>query len=266
MPDASGIGAIGGVVGGFLTAMNQAHTDKLNRDYADKTYERQKADSLDFWNLQNQYNSPEQQMQRFTDAGLNPNLVYSRGDAGNANTPQLPAFDRPAYTNSGFDAGASKLSAIYDLQMKKQTLDNMQLQNGIMHEEQVLKRVQGWRQYLDYTVEGQLYETNLDYRREKLRNIKQTTSNMLNENTRRDLYSSIAQQVATERILLMKAQQLHTGLDTTRISEAINNLRRDGNIKDFEIKLNKSGLTRNDELWQRLLGLGVQKVGFGQQF
>jgi len=266
MPDASGIGAIGGIVGGFLGSMNAARENKINRDYADDVYARQKADQLDFWNLQNEYNSPEQQMQRFESAGLNKNLIYSRGDAGNASAPQLPAYDRPTYQQTGFDAGASKLSTIYDLQMKKQQLDNMQVQNGIMHEEQVLKRVLGERAWHDFGIADQMATTDMEYRREKLRKLKQDTFIGAAENTRRDSYAEMARQIAIERVLQMQAQTLHTGLDTQRISEAINLLRKEGNIKDFEIRLNKSGMTRNDELWQRLLGLGVQKVGFGQQF
>lgn len=38
------------------------------------------------WNKQNEYNSPAAQMQRFSDAGLNPNLIYGQGSSGNATT------------------------------------------------------------------------------------------------------------------------------------------------------------------------------------
>ena len=39
----------------------------------------------------NSYNSPAAQMQRLKDAGLNPDLMYSRGDVGNATAPEAPA-------------------------------------------------------------------------------------------------------------------------------------------------------------------------------
>lgn len=42
------------------------------------------------WQRQNEYNLPIQQMARFRQAGLNPNLIYDRGDAGNAQS--LPDF------------------------------------------------------------------------------------------------------------------------------------------------------------------------------
>ena len=39
----------------------------------------------------NSYNSPAAQMQRMKEAGLNPDLMYSRGDVGNATAPEAPA-------------------------------------------------------------------------------------------------------------------------------------------------------------------------------
>lgn len=42
------------------------------------------------WNRENEYNTPENQMKRFADAGLNPNLIYGQGNAGNAgSSPQM---------------------------------------------------------------------------------------------------------------------------------------------------------------------------------
>lgn len=40
------------------------------------------AQNLDMWNRTNAYNTPQQQMQRLKDAGLNPNLIY--GNVNNA--------------------------------------------------------------------------------------------------------------------------------------------------------------------------------------
>lgn len=38
---------------------------------------------IDMWNLQNEYNSPVNQVMRMKEAGLNPNLFYSQGNPGN---------------------------------------------------------------------------------------------------------------------------------------------------------------------------------------
>jgi hypothetical protein len=37
--------------------------------------------NVKFWNMQNEYNTPANQMKRLQDAGLNPNLIYGSGSA-----------------------------------------------------------------------------------------------------------------------------------------------------------------------------------------
>lgn len=53
---------------------------KANRQMAELNWQK----NLEQWNRENLYNSPEQQMQRFREAGLNPNLVATQGSSGNA--------------------------------------------------------------------------------------------------------------------------------------------------------------------------------------
>lgn len=48
--------------------------------------QQEQAYNLELWKLQNEYNSPAEQMKRFQEAGLNPNLIYSQ-----QNTAQSPA-------------------------------------------------------------------------------------------------------------------------------------------------------------------------------
>lgn len=42
---------------------------------------------LALWNLNNEYNSPVEQMKRFKEAGLNPMLAYTQGTPGNSSSP-----------------------------------------------------------------------------------------------------------------------------------------------------------------------------------
>jgi hypothetical protein len=50
--------------------------------------------NIRFWNMQNKYNTPLAQMQRFKDAGLNPNLIYGKGTPGQA-SPVAPSKPAP---------------------------------------------------------------------------------------------------------------------------------------------------------------------------
>lgn len=49
--------------------------------------------NMEAWRIQNAYNAPSQQMQRFREAGLNPNLIYGKGTPGNAT--ELPKYQAP---------------------------------------------------------------------------------------------------------------------------------------------------------------------------
>lgn len=79
-----------GLIGGAL----QYHYNK-------KLAEQQNQYNLNMWNLQNEYNSPQAQMKRLEEAGLNTALMYGQGSTGNAAhapeqvTPQAPNIEGP---------------------------------------------------------------------------------------------------------------------------------------------------------------------------
>ena len=71
---------------------SRANTDKTNATNILLAREGYRHD-VDMWNRANAYNSPQAQMQRFKDAGLNPHLIYGQGSAGNA--VSAPSFRTP---------------------------------------------------------------------------------------------------------------------------------------------------------------------------
>ena len=70
-------------------------------DYSAAAYnylmkQQEQAYNLELWHLMNEYNSPSAQMQRYQDAGLNPNLIY-----GQQNTASAPASASSASFRTG---------------------------------------------------------------------------------------------------------------------------------------------------------------------
>ena len=85
-----------GVLNGVTSVLGGHQTRKAIREQGNQNMELAKYQfdrNLEMWNLQNQYNTPASQMQRFRDAGLNPNLIYSQGSSGNASG--MPEFHAP---------------------------------------------------------------------------------------------------------------------------------------------------------------------------
>lgn len=95
----SAIGALGGAA---ISAIGNWFGNRSNRKASREAFERESKFAREerlaqqqwieqMYEKNNSYNSPAAQMQRLKDAGLNPDLMYSRGDVGNATAPEAPA-------------------------------------------------------------------------------------------------------------------------------------------------------------------------------
>lgn len=91
----SGLGS--GVVGlatdivGF--GLNEWSKSK-DRNFTREMYQRQLQDQRENWRMMNEYNKPSAQMERLSEAGLNPNLVYgSGGVTGTTSLPEKSTFN-----------------------------------------------------------------------------------------------------------------------------------------------------------------------------
>ena len=145
----AGVGSLFGGLGS--SAMNNKavqDTNKANMEIAkyqaqwqqqenEKAYQR----SLNMWNLQNEYNSPTQQMARIRAAGLNPNLVYGNGVTGNSagSTPQYEPvkFNAPTMqAYRGWNLGISDaISQYLAYRTSKAQVDNMEAQNSLIRQQ-----------------------------------------------------------------------------------------------------------------------------------
>lgn len=97
-----GIGtAIGALGGAAISAIGSFFGNRSNRKASREAFERESKFAREerlaqqqwieqMYEKNNSYNSPAAQMQRMKEAGLNPDLMYSRGDVGNATAPEAP--------------------------------------------------------------------------------------------------------------------------------------------------------------------------------
>lgn len=101
---------------GFLTGENAAKA--------------QNEQQLQFWNMQNAYNHPKEQMKRFAEAGLSPNLIYTQGNAGNAGAVGSAATGDAG--SSVLSKASSVVAAIYGLKGLKADIANKQANNSLI--------------------------------------------------------------------------------------------------------------------------------------
>ena len=104
-------GAIAQVGASLFNTGSQVYTNAKNRQWA-----------LQDWYRQNAYNTPAQQMQRFKEAGLNPNLIYKQTNEA----APVRSTDYVAPQLGDFQGILSKSNQI---KLQDQQFKNMELQN-----------------------------------------------------------------------------------------------------------------------------------------
>lgn len=229
----AGSSALGGLFGWI--------GQKKQRKYEREMYERQLADNRQNWELENFYNSPEQQMKRLKEAGLNPNLVYGNGaDAqggqitgANPNVSDQSKFLQPA-SDQLSKLSSSAINQMYDLRQRDAQLDltreQVQTQNTIQELNAVTAGLKSIAQQSD--------QMKLDIGRETY----DTTIKMANA------------------ALQAKLQEILQSQETTRTQQTQQSLNRQNErtsksqqmLNELEQELIKLGYNKGDSAQQRL--------------
>lgn len=268
------------VAGGLIDAFGTSRQNRLSRDFSREMYDRQFSDNLAFWRMQNEYNSPQAQMKRFQDAGLNPNLIYGQGNSGPAGAVQTPDVQSPQFRTPEFgravsSGGLAYVNAIYDLDIKQAQTNNLRAQNEVIKQEALLKEVQRKsvgtseeRSRFDLGFEQELRDVSADARRAALSKKLADIDYTVDENARKAAMSSSNLLEAVERMKNMMEQRLNYRMDRARTREEVSRIRADVeriksqtdlNLKESQIKqlnldLLRNGINPNDPLWTRIVG------------
>lgn len=115
-----------GLVAGGSSLANNIVSGLFNKSESEESYSRQ----LELLKYQNAYNSPEQQMQRYKDAGLNPNLIYGSGSASSGNMSNIPMYKPVQYDFK--DSIGDGLSNYYQTKQLENNLANGDIQRQLM--------------------------------------------------------------------------------------------------------------------------------------
>lgn len=148
----------GGIANGGLSLISGSMNNKAQRKAQAREHEFQKnlqaeqfahdsemakyeyQTNLEMWNRQNAYNSPAEQMKRYQEAGLNPNLLY--GNISSGNSTSAPSYQAPRKDYSGLkginqrtmnydfinnlaNSAMQMVHSIQDLQIKKSQKTNL---------------------------------------------------------------------------------------------------------------------------------------------
>ena len=131
-PISAGISIAGQAGLTWLDYQMQKKLIQQQNEYNNQQYEKQRADNLEFWKIQNEYNSPYSQMLRYKEAGLNPLLMY-----GNTNTSSAtlqgataPMTERPEIKMNPMDL-INNLMGVMSLMSLSEDIKGKRIENEI---------------------------------------------------------------------------------------------------------------------------------------
>lgn len=267
MPSDALIAGGANVTSSLINAASSSIQNKRQRKFTEYLYDKQYKDNLDFWNMQNEYNSPLQQVARLQEAGLNPALIYGQssggaaGTAGSIRSPEakMPEFRTPQWGDV-FGSIIPTISQLYDIEAKKQTIDNLKEDNKVKKQDALLKAAQvvatgvnTARSEFDLNFEKSLVDISAQARKEALRQTKTQTDLSMKKDEREAAKNSSDLAEAAERILTMRI-----GRSATRSTIKGRNL--DNTLKQMDIDLRKMGINPNSSMWAQIVGRVVDAI------
>lgn len=122
----SAIGAIGNFFTGGASARKQYQ-------YQSKLMDKQNQQQIDFWKMNNEYNTPFNQRARLEQAGLNPDLMY--GGSGNMYQSQMPGAASGSAPNVDYGSFSDNLRFAMQAQVMDAQVSKIEQENKLLAEQ-----------------------------------------------------------------------------------------------------------------------------------
>lgn len=246
----SAIGAAIGTIGQLISNVQQREATEDNNDYQRRMAEEAYQRDLEMWNRQNQYNSPLEQMKRWKDAGLNPNMIYGGANQG-GNASSMPKMGIPPSQALPSVMGnmPNILAAYNDLRLRNAQIDNVKAQTDNTTQrtinETLLARV--------HALKGNTMAFDLDTK-DMLRpyslNVAQTSSERASKALEQQV-QSLRLMRQDEQLNLLRVEAAKKGL--TQQDAATESVRADNVFKQYRNEWMKMGVTSSDNFFVRLI-------------
>ena len=168
------------------------------------------------WNMENAYNTPSAQMQRYQAAGLNPNLIYQQENtAGAINTPQFvapqlsmdPANIMKEKVDFGmlFNAAQNSVNNYQATDLRHEEVQRLKLMN---EQQSIINRYQDQKEYLAASrVKQEMRNVELDISQKEFdQSLEQRTNLIIGQKL--ELQKRIQEIQESNVSMAMKRQQI----------------------------------------------------------
>lgn len=253
------------LAGNIANAISTKQTNQRQQDYNAQMYDRQRADALADWNMQNAYNSPSQQMQRFKEAGLNPNLIY--GQMTNSPVVRSTDMKTPDFVAPKIGDLGSTLSKYFETRQQDLTIKNQE--KALQLADANIAKVQADTRYTEANtnVRGLQYETDksmqpysLEYGYQRGQAEKARVTNIMQDTINKKLQSNVITPLQADKLKADTANILNTtqwrNLSEPKKNLVLQSIQRLNNQSTNTGSINQSLLERELETLQNF---GVNK-------
>lgn len=258
--------AIGGLAGTLGSAIGSRSEQKRQYKYNMEMAKWQNDVNISNWQMQNEYNLPQNQMARLQAAGLNPNLVYGSGTSTTASTPAgVSQPSSPALRNwdSILNHALGSIPSLLDQALKVAQIDkvsqetsnlssyqrNLNLEGDLKELDMIARRygnaksqyeAEIWKSYWDNKIIGMRADNELkDAQRFNLDSMRSFRDGVQTENLRSSTARNMAdvalnsyrRNLMSAQISLTLAQAGLTRQQTENATQALSNL-----IMDYDLK------------------------------
>lgn len=254
----------------------QARMNRKTRQWNEKMYGIQREDALEDWNMMNEYNSPEAQMQRLMEAGLNPNLVYGGGATTTGATVRSSNVQGWNPTAPRFDPAEAVMGYI-NTQSKEAQTDNIKAATDVAKQEAALKAVEITSKLvgIDRSKVGieadkfrlgqaqKLADISVESASEQLRKTKAEIGMITDSNERAALSNAQSLQKGVQEILNLREQAAKTREEAESVRAQRRNIFQEYDLRQLDIELKKLGIQPSDNVFLRIIGRILEKFGYG---
>lgn len=241
-----------GLIGGLFGRQSTKEQNRASRQFAIDRYGVERQDNLEFWKMQNEYNSPSQQRKRLQAAGLSPALMYGGSGGGGVAASQIntPDTQSAQFREVPTDFIGKSIGGYFDTRIKQAQYSNLLTHNTVELEQAALlqaKRIgevtSNKRGKINHKIEQELYRINAIARERGYNKISEIDTALTKGQSRWESGSRME--------LNDKKKQL--------IEQQLKNLSRDNEIKKLQIALKGIGLNESDPWYYRILAQAFDK-------
>lgn len=254
-----GTGILSPVISGLITKQQNREQRAWNEEMywmTEKREEQKWREQNEYyeqlWHKMNEYNSPMAQMNRFKEAGLNPNLIYGQSNTApaiataNFGKGTLHSYNPKIPDLSGLSMAGNSLMAYYQSRESAARTNNLEAQNEVLKQEQAKKALEvvglglaNSKTSGELEFQRPLLQTSLDAALANLQKTKTETDIALQKNERDAALNSASISEAYQRIQNMRGELYNKGLDAV--------------LKKLDIQLKQDGVQPSDPAWMRIL-------------